>query len=185
VSVYFQENRPSGLATLQVHISGGEPSEVTISKMDLGSLRDISPDGSSLLLSAVDPQARRWDTWIQPLPAGPPRLILKDARWPLWTPDGKSILFARNQDHDLFRANADCTDARRLATLPDITWPEISPDGRQLRFAVAPKADLWEAKADGSGAHVILPEYQIAGSALGKWIRTESTSFCIGGPRSG
>jgi hypothetical protein len=120
-------------------------------------------------LSAVDPQARRWDTWIQPLPAGPPRLILKDARWPLWTPDGKSILFARNRDHDLFRANADGTDARRLATLPDSTWAEISPDGRQLRFAVATKADLWEASADGSGAHVILPEYQIAGSALGKW----------------
>ena len=169
VSVYFQENRPSGMATLQVRISGGEPSEVAVSKIHTGILRDISPDRSTLLLSANNPQTRGWETWIQPLPTGPARLILKDARWPLWTPDGKSILFARNHDHDLYRANADGTDARRLATLPDISVPEMSPDGRRLRIAVAPRFDLWESHADGSRAHVILPEYQITGEGAGSW----------------
>jgi Tol biopolymer transport system component/DNA-binding winged helix-turn-helix (wHTH) protein len=167
-SVYFQENRPSGLTTMQVRISGGEPSEVAISKIDSGSLGDIAPDGSSLLLSVSNPETRGWDTWIQPLPTGPARLILKDARWPLWTPDGKSILFARNNDHDLYRANGDGTGIVRLATLPDITSPKISPDGRLIRFAVDPEYDLWEARADGSGAHSILPDYRIGGHG-GAW----------------
>jgi Tol biopolymer transport system component/DNA-binding winged helix-turn-helix (wHTH) protein len=186
VSVYFQEDRPSGMATLQVRISGGEPSEVTVSKIRAGILRDISPDGSSLLLSAINLQTRGWDTWIQPLPTGPARLILKDTRWPLWTPDGKSILFARNNDHDLYRSNADGTDARRLATLPDITTPEISPDGRRLRFAVAPRFDLWEARADGSGAHVILPEYKTTGEGAGSWSPDGKYFFFgqVGGDRS-
>jgi dipeptidyl aminopeptidase/acylaminoacyl peptidase len=169
VNVYFQESRAPGLATMQVRISGGEPSAVAVSKADLGSLRDISPDGSSLLLSTADREPGQWNTWIQPLPTGPARLILKDARWPLWTPDGNSILFARNNDHELYRANADGTGIVRLATLPDITGLEISPDGQRIRFAVDPKYYLWEASANGSGAHAILPEYQIAGSGLGKW----------------
>jgi Tol biopolymer transport system component/DNA-binding winged helix-turn-helix (wHTH) protein len=163
-SVYFQEYRPSGLATLQVRISGGEPSEVAVSTPDYGSLRGISPDGSSLLLSVVNLETRLWDIWVQPLPTGPGRLILKDARWPLWTPDGKSILFARNGDHDLYRANTDGTNPHRLATLPNINEPEISPDGRRIRFTVAPKYEVWEARADGSDSHVILPEYRSAGS---------------------
>jgi len=156
ISVYFQEERPSGLATLQVRISGGEPTEVTVSK-NASYLQGISPDGSLLLMKGVNSEGRS-DAWIQPLSAGPARLIMKDARWPLWTPDGKSILFARNNDKDLYRSNADGTDARRLATLPDITVPVISPDGRRIRFTVHPKYDLWEAGTDGSGAHAILPE---------------------------
>jgi len=157
VGVYFQEDRPSGFATLQARISGGEPAEMTVSKRDISLLQDISPDGSSLLTTRANPEGEV-DTWIQPLPAGPARLIMKDARWPLWTPDGKSILFARNNDKDLYRSNPDGTDVRRLATLPDITYPAISPDGRRIRFTVHPKYDLWEARADGSGAHAILPE---------------------------
>lgn len=166
VSVYFQEYRPSGLATLQVRITGGEPSDVTLSKDEHSYLQGISPDGSSLLMAGAGPKGRP-DTWIQPLPAGPTRLIMKDARWPLWTPDGKSILFARNDDHDLYRANADGTGIQRLATLPDITAPAISPDGQRVRFAVDPKYDLWEARADGSSPHPILPEYP--GGFAGTW----------------
>lgn len=153
------------MATLQVHISGGEPSEVAVSSTDVG-IQDISRDASSLLMTGANSEGG-FDTWIQPLPVGPARMILKDARWQLFTPDGRSILFARNNDRDLYRANADGTDARRLATLPDISWPTISPDGRRMRFTIEPKYDLWEAAADGSNAHPILPEF--AGGVAGMW----------------
>jgi Tol biopolymer transport system component len=135
----------------------------------MGSLRDISPDGSSLLLSVFNPERRVSDAWIQPRPRGPARLLLKDARWPRWTPDGKSILFARNTDHDLYRVNANGIDARHLATFPDITGLEISPDGRRIRFAVEPKDDLWEADTDGSGSHALSPEFRVSGPAFGNW----------------
>jgi Tol biopolymer transport system component len=183
VSVYFQENRPAGLATLQVRLGGGEPSEISVSKLNYGSLRDISPDGSSLLLSALAPETRQWDTWIQPLPTGPARLIVRDARWPSWSPDGSSILFARNTDHDLYRANADGTDIRRLAGFPDITGLAISPDGKRIRFAVLPLGELWESGADGSNLHRILPKLE---GGIGNWSRDGRYYFFAlwGGDRS-
>jgi len=184
VSIYFQEATASGSSILQVRINGGEPFQVPVSRNDF-LLRGISPDGSSLLMwrSGADGV---WEAWTQPLPKGPARLILKDARWPLWSPDGKSILFTRNQDRDLYRANADGTDVRRLATLPDITWPTISPDGRRLRFTVHPNYDLWEARSDGSGPRAILPEFSEGPPGLaGNWSPDgKYFFFAYGGERS-
>ena len=164
-SIYFQESRPSGSAIAQVLVSGGEAAELA---NNIGNLRDISKDGSELLLAKFDKIANRYDTWIQPLPTGPARLIVKDADWPLWTPDGRGLLFARNGDKDLYRANADGTDARRLAEFPNITDLAISPDGRHVRFGVRGAHTIWEASSDGSNPHPILTEHRSRDTA-GSW----------------
>jgi hypothetical protein len=95
-SIYFQEFRPSGTATMQVGLGSGEVSQVSVSRDDPGSLRDISQDGSQLLLSMFDPRTDHYDAWIQPLPAGSPRRIVKDARWPVWSKDGRNVFFVRS-----------------------------------------------------------------------------------------
>ncbi len=165
-SVYFQEIRPSGLATMQVGVSGGELTQVSVSASDVGSLRDVSNDGSQLLLSISDPKANRYDAWIQPLPTGPPRRIVKDARWPVWSTDGRSLFFTR-KGTELYRANADGTEAERLAVFPEITDLAISPNGKHLRFSVQSGRALWEADVDGSNPHLVL--WKPGGVSTGSW----------------
>ncbi len=151
--IYFQEERPSGLATMQVGVNGGEASQVVVLN---GILCDIKSDRSELLYLIQSPNTSRVDAWVQPLPAGPPRLLLKDVRWPVWTPDGRSMLFARNSDKDLYRSNYDGTNVQQVATFPDITAPAISPDGRRIRLGADTTRTIWEAGVDGSNPHPIL-----------------------------
>ena len=157
-SVYFQEYRPSGKTTVQVGVNGGEVSTVgEVSTLTWTSfLHDIKSDRSELLYYMQAPNTERFDAFTQPLPAGPPQLVLKDVRWPIWTPNGRRMLFARNNDKDLYRSNSDGTDAQRLAEFPDITGPAISPDGQRIRFGVNVTNSIWEAGADGTNPHPIL-----------------------------
>src|SRR4029077_6847989 len=106
--VVFQENRFSGTPTMQVSRTGGEVSEVLGSSPKIGGLRDISKDGSEILDSIFDPKTFTIDAWVHPLTGGAGRLIVKDAESPRWTPDGRTMLFARNDEHrsrNLYSAN--------------------------------------------------------------------------------
>ena len=167
-SIYFQEFRPSGLALMQVRLSGGEPSQIAVSDVSVGGLRDISNDGSELLLSITDQKTGRSDAWIQPLPTGPMRLAMKDARWPRWTPDGRGMLFLRNQDSDLYRIDFDGTEARRLAGIRGLTGLSVSPDGLRIRFGIQYGKELWEAGSDGSNPHRILSDHK-GRVSVGNW----------------
>jgi Tol biopolymer transport system component/DNA-binding winged helix-turn-helix (wHTH) protein len=165
VNIYFQEREVGGQKTMQVRLAGGEASEL---KIFAGGLRDISTDGSELLLSAYDHASNRFDAWMQPLPSGPPRLILKDARWPVLSPDGRKVLFVRDDDKELYQANIDGTQVRHLATFPDFSGLAISPDGERIRAFVQPARTIWEAAADGSNPHRILTEHKES-VAQGSW----------------
>jgi len=163
VNLYFQEKEPTSLKTMRVGLAGGEASDLKIRAGDIGSLRDISQDGSGLLLSVYDREVHRYDAWIQPLPDGPPRLIVKDARWAVLSPDGRRVLFVRNNDRDLYQVNVDGTQVKRLATFPDFTGFAISPDGQRVRALVAtngPRGTIWEAGADGANPHRIFPQHK-------------------------
>ena len=158
-SLYFAEFRPSGWVYQQVPVTGGEASSVLRPNVFL---RDISRDGSEMLW-AVDTDRASWkaDTWVQPLPDGTPRLIVKEARWAIWSADGHSIFFTRNHDKELYRANVDGTGVQRLATVPNFMNPHLSPDGSRIRFTGAfPEFPLWEVGADGSNPHPIPGGYQ-------------------------
>ena len=97
VAVYFQEAGPSAVVTMRAPAAGGEAEELASSPN--GSLRDISPDGSQALFAVPTPTGL--EAWAQSLPSGPPRLIIKDARFPTWTADGRSILFVRRGDQEI------------------------------------------------------------------------------------
>ncbi len=166
-NLYFQEDRSSRAATMQVNLSGGEVSELPVAGGQIGGLYDISRNGSELLLSIRDADTNRDDAWVQPLPTGAPRLIVKDARWPVWSSDGHSILFNRGTK-DLYRVNIDGTDARHVARFPDVTDLSESPDGRRVRTGVAPTSRLWEVGSDGSNPHPIFADHTDS-VAMGNW----------------
>ncbi len=158
-SIYFLEDRLSYTALMQVRLRHGEVSEVAT----VSGLTDISKDRSELLLFGLNAKTNQYDTWVQPLPGGPARLIVKNARWPAWTADGRGILFARNHDTELFRVNADGTDPRRIATLPDITTGiGASPDGVRIRVGVnfGANFDILELDSSGSKPRRILQDVQ-------------------------
>jgi len=159
VVVYFQEARPSGVVTMRVLAAGGEPEELASSPN--GSLHDISPDASQALFAVPTPAG--FEAWDQKLPSGPPRLIIKDARFPTWTADGRTILFVRRGDQELWEVNADGTGARRLAEFPDISGVAVSSDGSHIRVSDA-NGKLWEAAPDGSNPKAVLDR-----SAFGRW----------------
>ena len=166
VAVYFQEGRPPGVVTMRVPAVGGEPAELASSPN--GSLHEISPDGSQALFAI--PTAAGFEAWAQPLPTGPPRLIITDARFPTWTADGRSILFVRRGDQELWQANRDGTGARRLAEFPDISGVAVSPDGSHIRVSDG-SGKLWEVATDGSNPSAVLNR-----SAYGRW-STDSKYF--------
>ena len=168
-SIYFGENRPSGPAVMQVRNAGGEASQVAVPDVAALEIRNVSSDGSEMLLTAYDPKTKSWGAWIQPLPAGPWRLVSKDAGSPVWTPDNRSILFIQS-DHKSFlsRVNRDGTNSQLLGEVPGGGFGlEISPDGKRVRFG-GPGYSLWEANSDGSNVHEIFTH--LKGRFLpGKW----------------
>lgn len=95
----------------------------------------VSPDGKQL---AIDLQG---SLWIVPAEGGQARRItdvFDDARQPVWSPDGKTLVYFAYRDggYDLWAVAPDGRQRRML------TWgafddrePAISPDGRKIAFA--------------------------------------------------
>lgn len=166
-SLYYLEQKPSGWLTSQVPLEGGESSEVP--GIDGGSVTDISPDGSQLLLS------REGKLWTALSSGGSARLLLQDATpfidgpygpyFALWDASGTSVFFFRlhapgkDRSVDLYRINADGTGERLLAFLSmGATHPHRSRDGSFIRFTdLTPEYHMWEVGVDGRNLHPVLP----------------------------
>jgi DNA-binding winged helix-turn-helix (wHTH) protein/Tol biopolymer transport system component len=174
-SLYYQEERPSGVVTLQHPVNGGEASVISAVP---GRLQDVSRDGSALLFIVPDPNHGD-EIWTQPLPAGQARLIIRGVSlWAIWASDGQGIFFTRNRDTELYRASADGTNVQRIVTLPDISGPHLSPDGLRIRFSTAPNFAMWEVNADGSNPHPILAGHKYADG--GTWSIDQGFYFFSG-----
>jgi Tol biopolymer transport system component len=160
--LYISESTGLKEFLVQGSVTGGDTSVITT---PFGNTRmfDISPDHSQLLVADyLGPQAET-QAWILPLPTGNPR-HLSDivAHWAVWSPDGRQLAFAKGSD--IFLANADGTNARKLITVSGRSWwIRFSPDGTRLRFTLeTPQTNsysIWEVHADGSGLHALLPDW--------------------------
>ena len=80
---------------------------------------DIAPDKSSLLVAEYRLGCRSSSPlWIVPIPEGAPRRVgnLLVSVFAAWTPDGSQIVFIKGTE--IWRANADGSQARKLLTAP-------------------------------------------------------------------
>jgi Tol biopolymer transport system component len=169
--IYFNENPPGRLIISQVASGGGQaiPIEGTPGSP---AVSDISADGSELLLNFSGPLLDQ-PLMAMPLPAGSPRrlgdIMGHDGTW---TPSGKLVF---GKGNDLYVAEHDGSNAKKLVTAPDIpTSIRVSPDESRIRFAVQNALNnvsaLWEIRMDGGGMHPLLPGWnQPAAECCGTW----------------
>ena len=151
--------------TAQVAISGGEIAPVPVA-LPLPTIRDVSPDGSSLLVSSHE--GGQGSLWTVQVPGGSLRRLLTIwGQSPAWSPDGKSLAYSMNGD--LYVMQSDGTGNRKLAAVGGspvaLSW---SPDGSKIRFSKDNR--LWEMSSDGTGLHPLLPGWQPSFSqCCGRW----------------
>jgi dipeptidyl aminopeptidase/acylaminoacyl peptidase len=175
--IYFADySRPSGPGLASVSRAGGEVVHIP-SPVESSLLLGLSPDGDSLLV-------RDWPTiahmegalWVVPTSGSAPKrlgdVIAQDAAW---SPDGQSLVYAR--DKELYLARSDGGQARRLATTPGRAyWIRWSPDGRHLRFTLidteSQRRSLWELVADGTDLHALPLQWDARPQeCCGEWSR--------------
>jgi Tol biopolymer transport system component/DNA-binding winged helix-turn-helix (wHTH) protein len=151
----------------QVGISGGEIAQVPVA-LPVPLIKDVSPDGSSLLVASSE--GGQGSLWNVQVPAGSLRRLLTGAlvNSAAWSPDGRSVVYSTgNGDLDAIRS--DGTGTHKLAAVGSspvaLSW---SPDGSKIRFSRDNR--LWEVSSDGSGLHPLLPGWRPSSSqCCGRW----------------
>ena len=122
----------------QVPMTGGPVMWPSFGNTDAESYADLSPDGKVLAFVRSDPDGER--IYTAPAAGGAARrLTASPSTLPRWSPDGSSIVFARDRRHDggIYMARADGSGQRQLSK--DGGWPVWWPDGSQVGFiAVGP-----------------------------------------------
>jgi len=102
------------------------------------------------------------DIWVMPVLGGPPRKIVEDGNFPSWSPDGRTIYFARGLDYRSEIRRVAVTGGESTAIpiqLPVaerpvfLFSPQISPDGRWLLFSAA---ELFYLAPIGGGPATVL-----------------------------
>ena len=172
--LYLMEG-PTGTTTLaQVPVAGGETAFLS-TPLAWPEVQDISR-GRSEILAVNFSHRLRWPVWVLGLQAGTARRVGDVlATCAAWSPDGREIAYI--QDRDLYRANRDGSNAKKIASLPGgAFWLRWSPDGSRLRFTIGDvvvrtgSASIWEVFSDGTGLHPFLPGWnQPPQECCGNW----------------
>ena len=177
-SVVFAGRTSQGYEIFELDLDG-EPRQLTEGLAD-ASGPDISPDGRSIVFArrTGDEQA----IWVMDRQGDDPRQVFgpPDGNgWdPVWSPDGRQILFASDRDGgvQLFRVDAGGGNLRRVSSLEGIRGrSDWSPDGRTVATYAGPswEREIFIMELDGSnvrqvtsGGNNLAPSF----SPDGEWI---------------
>jgi serine/threonine protein kinase/Tol biopolymer transport system component len=115
----------------------------------------VSPDGSRVALSILEPQDKNQDIWIHQFERAlsMTRVTFDPGQdtSPFWAPDARYLYFAssRTGSLDLFRRRADGTGAvEAVLAYPGTKYPaDISPDGSTLLFGDQIQGESWKIMA--------------------------------------
>jgi eukaryotic-like serine/threonine-protein kinase len=139
---------------VQASASGGDTSPVPVPFSNFF-MSDIAPDNSGMLIvSSPEFSGKNLEAWVLPLPSGTPRRLGNlTPRVPVWFPDGKRIVFGK--ENEIWLADADGSNSRKLLSIPGRPdFLRVSPDESRLRFMVDGK--LLEVRSDGTNLHQLL-----------------------------
>ena len=102
----------------------------------------FSPDGQSVIFH----QARvaddlRWDVWTVPVGGGEPTILVRDATYPAYFPDGTTLVIVnpaasdpRGQSLQIVDVDGSRRTLVEANSLLGISWPEVSPDGARIAY---------------------------------------------------
>lgn len=122
---------------------------------------EISPDGTSIVVSRGDPTTGRQRVAIMDGDGKDARNIVPG--WdPTWSPDGRQILFASDLEGGvhLFIANRNGREPRRVTNLPSIRGrSDWSPDGQWIVTYAGPswQREVYILSVDGSNLRQLTP----------------------------
>jgi eukaryotic-like serine/threonine-protein kinase len=112
-----------------------------------------SPDGKQAAVERRDPQSGKWSIWLFDFARGTSARFTfgsATAQHPIWSPDGKRVIFASDPNGvlDLYQKEANGAKAEELLLKSsEGKGPgSVSPDGRFLMYAAnnpKTKLDLW------------------------------------------
>ncbi len=170
--LYFSERAGLSYPMAQVSVAGGDVAPIPAPSPRMFPL-SVSPDGSNLLVEDATLYGEG-QFWALPVLGGPARRLADTAGHDgAWSPDGKKLAYATG--NDLYIANADGTEPRKLVSSPDTPFEAAwSPDANEIRLTVVdPNTKvnrLWQLTADGSDLRPLHPSWR-PGSAecCGKW----------------
>ena len=131
--LYIIETNGARTFLAQASVTGGDTSVIPTPFTNIA-VTDISRDHSQLLAVNFVGTETEAQLWTLPVAAGTPRQ-LSDlvGHSGVWSSDGRQLAFAKGSD--IYMANADGTNARKLITVSGAAyWIRFSPDGSRLRF---------------------------------------------------
>ena len=108
----------------------------------------VSPDGTRIAFTTTRFDYRTWDIAVWDLATASPRRVTSHIafeRQPAWQPDGRTLLFASEQDgtQAVFRVSVDDGAIARVSSGPDrALMPAVSPDGRSLAYVAGTRDGL-------------------------------------------
>jgi serine/threonine protein kinase len=150
----------------------------------------LSTDGNMIVMDLYEVSARNADVWLLDIIRGVKTRFTFDNsvdNSPIWSPDGKSIIFSsnRNGHYDLFEKNTNgATDEKLLFASPLLKSPnDWSNDGKYILFTSSgdpnTKSDIWYMPMTGERTpvpfvHSEFSEMAGAFSPDGKWVAYQS-----------
>jgi serine/threonine-protein kinase len=151
--VYENGESDAGLVTLQWLEEGGKTRPLLAKPRNYGR-PSFSPDGRRLALEILDGSNR--DIWVQDLERDTATRLTfgGNAVGPMWTPDGRSIVFQDPEGLSWTRADGGGQSQPLLRTT-GTAWPwSFAPDGKRLAYFELGKASygLWIVPIEGDSA---------------------------------
>jgi eukaryotic-like serine/threonine-protein kinase len=166
--------------TAAIPVGGGEPARIALPGVDMVPA-DLSPDGSSFLVVDGTGYPATGPLWSLPVIGDSPRRLGDAAgHTAAWSADGKKMAYA--QGTDVFLANADGSDARKIATMKNfVSGLTISPDNADVRVeteeisqsgssVVVGERTIWRVAArDGKSEPLISDWPNTRDECCGRW----------------